>query len=54
MPRRWRERSSAGQALSEYLLATAVVVIVAASWYVLMTDVAAVWQQAVLRAVQSS
>lgn len=52
MLREWLRRCQEGQALSEYVLATAFVVVVAAFWLVLLSDAVESWHQALLRALQ--
>ncbi len=47
------KRPQAGQALSEYALATALVVVVAATWFVLLSGAISAWHEALLRAVGS-
>jgi hypothetical protein len=53
VPRSWLECREEGQALSEYVLASAVVVIVAAFWFVVLSNAIGAWHEALLRAVQS-
>ncbi len=53
MLRKWLARREGGQALTEYVLAGALVVVVAAFWFVVLTGVLDAWHQALLRAVQS-
>lgn len=53
VPRDWLECRDEGQALSEYVLASALVVIVAAFWFVVLSNAIGAWHEALLRAVQS-